>query len=134
MDHAETSTGVNNPVAELGALVKNSDTLFLVDSVAGLGGVDVRVDEWGIDAFYSGSQKCLSTPPGLAPASFSEAAMLSLPGIDGRGASILGREKCEPKGMPGMPPGCGKTEGSMPGGRSTSGFDVPHCAPALCSG
>lgn len=73
--HAETSTGVNNPVAELGGLVKNSDTLFLVDSVAGLGGVDVRVDEWGIDAFYSGSQKCLSTPPGLAPASFSEAAM-----------------------------------------------------------
>ena len=73
--HAETSTRVNNPVAELGALVKNSDTLFLVDSVAGLGGVDVRVDEWGIDAFYSGSQKCLSTPPGLAPASFSEAAM-----------------------------------------------------------
>ena len=73
--HAETSTGVNNPVGELGALVKNSDTLYLVDSVAGLGGVDVRVDEWGIDAFYSGSQKCLSTPPGLAPASFSEAAM-----------------------------------------------------------
>ena len=73
--HAETSTGVNNPVGELGALVKSSDTLYLVDSVAGLGGVDVRVDEWGIDAFYSGSQKCLSTPPGLAPASFSEAAM-----------------------------------------------------------
>ena len=73
--HAETSTGVNNPVAARGALVKGSDTLFLVDSVAGLGGVDVRVDEWGIDAFYSGSQKCLSTPPGLAPASFSDAAM-----------------------------------------------------------
>ena len=73
--HAETSTGVNNPVGELGALVKSSDTLYLVDSVAGLGGVDVRVDEWGVDAFYSGSQKCLSTPPGLAPASFSEAAM-----------------------------------------------------------
>ena len=73
--HAETSTGVNNPIAELGALVKDSDTLYLVDSVAGLGGVDVRVDEWGIDAFYSGSQKCLSAPPGLAPASFSDAAM-----------------------------------------------------------
>lgn len=76
--HAETSTGINNPVAELGALVKDSDTLFLVDSVAGLGGVDVRVDEWGIDAFYSGSQKCLSAPPGLAPASFSDAAMESM--------------------------------------------------------
>ncbi len=73
--HAETSTGINNPIAEIGALVKDTDTLFLVDSVAGLGGVDVRVDEWGIDAFYSGSQKCLSVPPGLSPASFSEAAM-----------------------------------------------------------
>ena len=73
--HAETSTGVNNPVAELGELVKGSDTLYLVDSVAGLGGVDVQVDNWGVDAFYSGSQKCLSVPPGLAPASFSEAAM-----------------------------------------------------------
>lgn len=73
--HAETSTGVNNPIAALGELIKNSDTLYLVDSVAGLGGVDVRVDEWGIDAFYSGSQKCLSVPPGLSPASFSDAAM-----------------------------------------------------------
>lgn len=73
--HAETSTGINNPIAAIGELVKNSDTLYLVDSVAGLGGVDMRVDEWGIDAFYSGSQKCLSVPPGLAPASFSDAAM-----------------------------------------------------------
>lgn len=72
---AETSTGVNNPIAALGELVKGTDTLFLVDSVAGLGGVDMRVDEWGVDAFYSGSQKCLSIPPGLAPVSFSDAAM-----------------------------------------------------------
>lgn len=73
--HAETSTGINNPIAAIGELVKKSDALYIVDSVAGLGGVDVRVDEWGIDAFYSGSQKCLSVPPGLAPASFSDAAM-----------------------------------------------------------
>lgn len=73
--HAETSTGINNPIAAIGSFVKGTDTLFLVDSVAGLGGVDMRVDEWGIDAFYSGSQKCLSVPPGLAPASFSDAAM-----------------------------------------------------------
>lgn len=73
--HAETSTGINNPIADIAELIKGSDTLYLVDSVAGLGGVDVRVDEWGIDAFYSGSQKCLSVPPGLAPASFSDRAM-----------------------------------------------------------
>ena len=76
--HAETSTGVNNPIEALGALVKDSDTLYIVDSVAGLGGVDVRVDEWGIDAFYSGSQKCLSVPPGLAPVSFSETALQAM--------------------------------------------------------
>ena len=71
----ETSTGVNNPVAAIGEIVKGTDTLYIVDSVAALGGVDMRVDEWGVDAFYSGSQKCLSVPPGLAPASFSDRAM-----------------------------------------------------------
>lgn len=75
MVQAETSTGINNPVAAVGELVKDTKALFVVDSVAGLGGVDMRVDEWGVDAFYSGSQKCLSAPPGLAPASFSEAAL-----------------------------------------------------------
>lgn len=75
MVQAETSTGINNPVAAVGELVKKTSALFVVDSVAGLGGVDMRVDEWGVDAFYSGSQKCLSVPPGLAPASFSEAAL-----------------------------------------------------------
>ncbi len=72
--HAETSTGVYNPVHEVGRLVKAAGSLFLVDGVTSLGGMDVRVDDWGIDAFYSGSQKCLSCPPGLAPVSFSDQA------------------------------------------------------------
>ncbi len=76
--HAETSTGVQNPVEKIGALLKTSDTLFLVDAVTSLGGMKVAMDEWGIDALYSGSQKCLSCPPGLAPASFSEKALTKL--------------------------------------------------------
>jgi alanine-glyoxylate transaminase/serine-glyoxylate transaminase/serine-pyruvate transaminase len=78
--HAETSTGVINPVAEVGSLFRNSDTLYLVDTVTSLGGVDVRTDDWNIDAIYSGTQKCLSCPPGLAPLSFSEKAMAKLNG------------------------------------------------------
>ena len=76
--HAETSTGVKNPVAEIGALLKNSDTIYLVDTVTSLGGIEVAMDEWGIDALYSGTQKCLSCPPGLAPLSFSEKAVKAL--------------------------------------------------------
>jgi alanine-glyoxylate transaminase/serine-glyoxylate transaminase/serine-pyruvate transaminase len=73
--HAETSTGVLQPLDELGAHMKNSDTLFLVDTVTSLGGVPVRVDDWGIDICYSGTQKCLSVPPGLSPITFSERAV-----------------------------------------------------------
>lgn len=73
--HAETSTGVCNPVAEIGGLVKPTGALYLVDSVTGLGGLPVRLDDWGVDAFYSGTQKCLSCPPGLAPASISSRAL-----------------------------------------------------------
>jgi alanine-glyoxylate transaminase/serine-glyoxylate transaminase/serine-pyruvate transaminase len=73
--HAETSTGVCNPVAEIGEMVKNTPALFLVDAVTSLGGMPVKTDEWGIDALYGGSQKCLSCPPGLAPVSFSDAAV-----------------------------------------------------------
>ncbi len=76
--HAETSTGVMNPVAEIGTLVKNSDALYLVDTVTSLGGIPVKTDEWGIDAIYSGTQKCLSCPPGLSPVSFSKRAVEAL--------------------------------------------------------
>jgi alanine-glyoxylate transaminase/serine-glyoxylate transaminase/serine-pyruvate transaminase len=76
--HAETSTGVCNPVGEIGAMVQDAGALYLVDAVTSLGGMPVQTDEWGIDALYSGSQKCLSCPPGLAPISFSEAALQKL--------------------------------------------------------
>lgn len=76
--HAETSTGVRNPVAEIGDLLRGSDTIYLVDAVTSLGGIEVSMDEWNIDALYSGTQKCLSCPPGLAPLSFSDKAMAKL--------------------------------------------------------
>ncbi len=76
--HAETSTGVCNPVAEIGALLDGSETIYLVDAVTSLGGMEICMDDWGIDALYSGTQKCLSCPPGLAPLSFSEKAVARL--------------------------------------------------------
>lgn len=76
--HAETSTGVLNPVAEIGRLVKDSGALYMVDAVTSLGGIPVKVDDWGIDAIYSGTQKCLSCPPGLSPISFSDHAIRKL--------------------------------------------------------
>ncbi len=76
--HAETSTGVCNPIAEIGGLIKGSDTMYLVDTVTSLGGTKVAMDDWGIDALYSGTQKCLSCPPGLAPVSFSGKAVEKL--------------------------------------------------------
>jgi alanine-glyoxylate transaminase/serine-glyoxylate transaminase/serine-pyruvate transaminase len=72
--HAETSTGVGNDVAPLRALAE-TDTLLLVDTVTSLGGIPVEVDGWGIDASYSGTQKCLGVPPGLAPVTFSPRAL-----------------------------------------------------------
>ncbi len=73
--HAETSTGVCNPVAEVGKLVSATGALYLVDTVTSLGGMPVAMDAWCCDALYSGTQKCLSCPPGLAPVSFSERAV-----------------------------------------------------------
>ena len=76
--HAETSTGVMNPVSGIGSLLKDKDTLFLVDAVTSLGGIEIHMDDWGIDVLYSGTQKCLSCPPGLSPVSFSPAAVAAL--------------------------------------------------------
>ena len=73
--HAETSTGVLQPLEEISEMVHEAGALFLVDTVTSLGGADVRVDEWGIDAVYSGTQKCISAPPGLSPVSFSAKAI-----------------------------------------------------------
>lgn len=71
--HAETSTGVRNPVETIAPMVKASGALLIVDTVTSLGGIPVNVDTWGADAVYSGTQKCLSCPPGLSPATFSPA-------------------------------------------------------------
>lgn len=76
--HAETSTGVANPVEEVGELLKDTGAIYLVDTVTCLGGMQVLMDDWGIDALYSGTQKCLSCPPGLAPVSFSKKAVTAL--------------------------------------------------------
>src|SRR5260370_5530766 len=71
--HAETSTGVENDVAALEVLRK-TDTLFVVDAVTSLGGIPLEVDGWGIDACYSGTQKCLGVSPGLSPLTLSDRA------------------------------------------------------------
>ncbi len=73
--HAETSTGAHQPLEEISSLVKGAGALLLVDAVTSLAGHDLRVDEWKIDACYSGTQKCLSCPPGLSPVTFSTAAL-----------------------------------------------------------
>ena len=73
--HAETSTGAHQPLEGLADIVHQHGALLLVDAVTSLGGHELRVDEWGIDAIYSGTQKCLSCPPGLAPVSFGGRAL-----------------------------------------------------------
>src|SRR4030095_10743829 len=73
--HAETSTGALQPLEGLSARCRARGALLVVDAVTSLGGHDLRVDEWGIDAIYSGTQKCLSCPPGLSPVSFGARAL-----------------------------------------------------------
>ncbi len=76
--HAETSTGALSDAQALCALAQQHQVLTIVDAVTSLGGVELRVDEWGIDAIYSGTQKCLSCVPGLSPVSFSAKAVAKL--------------------------------------------------------
>lgn len=73
--HAETSTGARQPLEEISQIVHDAGALLLVDCVTSLGGIPVEIDAWGIDAAYSGTQKCLSCPPGLAPVTFSPRAL-----------------------------------------------------------
>jgi alanine-glyoxylate transaminase/serine-glyoxylate transaminase/serine-pyruvate transaminase len=73
--HAETSTGAWQPLEEIGRLAHEAGALFVVDAVTSLGGLPLEVDAWGIDACYSGTQKCLSCPPGLAPVTFGARAL-----------------------------------------------------------
>ncbi len=76
--HAETSTGARQPLEGLAKIVHDRGALLLVDAVTSLGGHDLRVDEWEIDAIYSGTQKCLSCPPGLSPISFGPRALVRM--------------------------------------------------------
>lgn len=76
--HAETSTGVRNDAQALCALAKQYGCLTLVDAVTSLAGIPLKVDEWQIDAIYSGTQKCLSCVPGLSPVSFSDDAIAAI--------------------------------------------------------
>jgi alanine-glyoxylate transaminase/serine-glyoxylate transaminase/serine-pyruvate transaminase len=73
--HAETSTGARSDAATLCRLARTHGALSIVDTVTGLGGIDVDVDGWGADAVYSGTQKCLSCAPGLSPVTFSPRAL-----------------------------------------------------------
>jgi alanine-glyoxylate transaminase/serine-glyoxylate transaminase/serine-pyruvate transaminase len=76
--HAETSTGAHQPLPEIAGLVHGAGALLVVDTVTSLGGHEVDVDGWGIDACYSGTQKCLSCPPRLAPVTFGPRALAAL--------------------------------------------------------
>lgn len=76
--HAETSTGAHQPLEAIGHLVADTPTLFIVDAVTSLAGVPLEVDAWHLDVVYSGTQKCLSVPPGLAPITFSDKALAAI--------------------------------------------------------
>lgn len=78
--HAETSTGAQSDVATIADIAHKHDCLIIVDAVTSLAGTPLLVDEWGIDAIYSGTQKCLSCTPGLSPVSFSERAIERIKG------------------------------------------------------
>lgn len=83
--HAETSTGVMSDAGTLAALARQHGCLTIVDAVTSLGGTPVLVDEWGIDACYSASQKCLSCTPGLSPITFSDRV---IDGVKGRNEKV----------------------------------------------
>ena len=76
--HAETSTGARQPLEEISKIVHSAGALLLTDTVTSLGGIPVEVDGWELDAVYSGTQKCLSCPPGLAPVTFSPRAVAAI--------------------------------------------------------
>jgi len=76
--HAETSTGAQSDAAKLCQLARDNDCLTIVDTVTSLAGTPVKIDEWGADAVYSGTQKCLSCIPGISPVTFSERATAAI--------------------------------------------------------
>ena len=78
--HAETSTGAQHPLAELGAALRDRDTLLFADCVTSLGGIPLAFSEWGVDFAYSCTQKALGAPPGMSPIACSERALEQRPG------------------------------------------------------
>ena len=76
--HAETSTGIRQPLEGMSRLAKEHDALFMVDAVTSLGGNNLAFDDWGIDYCYSATQKCLGCPPGLSPVAVSQRALESV--------------------------------------------------------
>ena len=85
--HAETSTGVLQPLEEISQMVHEHGAFLLVDTVTSLGGHPVKVDEWGVDICYSGSKKCLACPPGLAPITFNNRAAEAMRNRKSKGQS-----------------------------------------------
>lgn len=83
--HAETSTGVLSDAGAICKIANDAGAFSIVDTVTSLGGVPVQIDVWGADAVYSGSQKCLSCPPGLSPVTFSERAVAH---VEGRSSPV----------------------------------------------
>jgi aspartate aminotransferase-like enzyme len=85
--HNETSTGVENPLKELAAVVHevSPDTLILVDAVSSLGGVKIETDDWGVDFILTSSQKCLALPPGMSFAAVSDRSLKKAESVDNRG-------------------------------------------------
>jgi len=73
--HAETSSGVLQPLAAIGKIAKEANVLFVVDAVASFSGIEIKMDDWHIDAIYAATQKCLGAPPGMSPISFSQKAI-----------------------------------------------------------
>jgi len=72
--HLETSTTILNPIGQLGKALRGKDVLFVVDAVSSLGGIEFRMEEWGVDLAASATQKCLGAPPGLSPVAVSQRA------------------------------------------------------------
>ena len=85
--HAETSTGALQPIEAISKAVHAAGALLVLDCVTSLGGLPVKIDDWQIDAAYSGTQKCLSCPPGLAPVTFSDRAVEVMETRDSKVAS-----------------------------------------------
>ena len=105
--HAETSTGAHQPLEEISQIVHAAGALFLVDAVTSLGGHELRVDDWRIDACYSGTQKCLSCPPGLAPVTFSAAALEAMDRRKTKVPQLVPRHVADPQLLgrrPRLPP------------------------------